>query len=215
MATICTSARTSPGAPAMEHRPSARQCRRHLHGARRARRQRQGLRHRQGRLRRARRRSPSPVVVPVTSFYIPDSEHLFIGETVTLRPNGTPGNATYRTPADFTWETSDANIATVEDGVVTGVGYGTAIITAISHNGLTDYCLVTVTVPTDEIEISLVGSERAEVKRRLQRFDAARHGAGGQRHQRKRAGRTSPGSPPIRKPLRCARTLTAPAPCAA
>src|SRR5699024_5084038 len=100
------------------------------------------------------------VVVPVTSFYIPDSEHLFIGETVTLRPNGTPSNATYHTAADFTWETSDANIATVEDGVVTGVGYGTAIITAISHNGLIDYCLVTVTVPTDEIEISLVGSER-------------------------------------------------------
>ena len=36
------------------------------------------------------------VVVPVTSFYIPDSEHLFVGKTVTLRPNGTPGNATYR-----------------------------------------------------------------------------------------------------------------------
>ncbi len=103
------------------------------------------------------------VVVPVTSFYIPESAQVFAGKTVTLRPNGTPGDATYRNPSDFTWETSDAGIATVEDGVVTGVGYGTAIITAISHNGLTDYCLVTVAIPTDEIEVSLVDTDKAEV----------------------------------------------------
>ena len=102
------------------------------------------------------------VVVPVTSFYISEYEQLFVGKTVTLRPNGTPGNATYRFPENFTWETSDAGIATVENGVVTGVGYGTAIITATSHNGLVDSCLVTVTVPTDEILIT-ADSAKAEV----------------------------------------------------
>ena len=102
------------------------------------------------------------VVVPVTSFYISEYEQLFVGKTVTLRPNGTPGNATYRFPENFTWETSDAGIATVENGVVTGVGYGTAIITATSHNGLVDSCLVTVTVPTDEILIT-ADNAKAEV----------------------------------------------------
>ena len=71
--------------------------------------------------------------------------------------------------------------------MVTGVGYGTAIITAISHNGLTDYCLVTVTVPTDEIEISLVGSERAEVNVGSSDLTLRATALGANGHQRKRA----------------------------
>ena len=103
------------------------------------------------------------VIVPITSFYIPESAQLFAGKTVTLRPNGSPADATYRNPEDFTWATSDERVATVEDGVVTGVGYGTAIITATSHNGLTDSCLVTVAIPTEEIHISVASGEKAEV----------------------------------------------------
>ena len=43
------------------------------------------------------------VIVPITSFYIPESAQLFAGKTVTLRPNGSPADATYRNPEDFTW----------------------------------------------------------------------------------------------------------------
>ena len=64
---------------------------------------------------------------------------------------------TYQDASDFTWETSDDSVATVKDGVVTGLSHGTAIITATSHNGLHDSCLVRVIVPTDEITITLIG----------------------------------------------------------
>ena len=48
-------------------------------------------------------------------------------ETVTLTATVTPENAT---DSAVTWETSDPTVATVDQGVVTAVGAGTAIITA-------------------------------------------------------------------------------------
>ena len=44
----------------------------------------------------------------------------------------------------FTWSSSDDSIATVENGVVTGVGSGTAVITATLPNGRHVSCRVTV-----------------------------------------------------------------------
>ena len=49
------------------------------------------------------------------------------GETVTLTATVTPADATDKT---VTWSTSDAAVATVENGVVTAVSEGTATITA-------------------------------------------------------------------------------------
>lgn len=49
-----------------------------------------------------------------------------------------------------TWTSSDEAVATVENGVVTGVSAGTAIITASLENGSTKTCTVTV-VNADEI----------------------------------------------------------------
>lgn len=46
----------------------------------------------------------------------------------------------------ITWETSDANVATVADGVVTGVAVGTATVTA-KIGEFTATCTVTVTAP--------------------------------------------------------------------
>ena len=53
-------------------------------------------------------------------------------------------------PADavVTWSSSDDEVATVEDGVITGVSAGTATITAsitVDGTSYTDTCAVTVT----------------------------------------------------------------------
>lgn len=50
-----------------------------------------------------------------------------VGDTVTLSASVSPSNATNKT---VTWSTSDESVATVENGVVTAVGAGTATITA-------------------------------------------------------------------------------------
>ncbi len=105
------------------------------------------------------------VIVPVTSFHIiPATANLFVGRTISLKPDGEPINATYHTPADFEWRSSDEAVATVsENGVVTGIGEGTATITAISHNGIEATCAVSVGVRTEGIELSVVGGGKAEV----------------------------------------------------
>ncbi len=71
-----------------------------------------------------------------------------VGETLTLRPVFTPQNATNQTVA---WTTSNRYVATVQDGVVTGVAEGTATITATAADGgFTASCEVTVTPETVE-----------------------------------------------------------------
>lgn len=55
-----------------------------------------------------------------------------------------------------TWTTSDVSVATVENGVVTAVGTGTATITATSVMGddITDSCEVTVTSPLQSLTLT-------------------------------------------------------------
>ncbi len=63
------------------------------------------------------------------------------GKTITLTATILPANATDKT---ITWTSDAETIATVANGVVTGVAEGTATITATTHNGLTATCTVTV-----------------------------------------------------------------------
>ncbi|MBO5883723.1 MAG: Ig-like domain-containing protein, partial [Clostridia bacterium] len=67
--------------------------------------------------------------------------------TATIAPNDT-------TDKTLTWTTSDASVATVENGTVTAVGAGTATITVTTANGKTATCNVTVTVEASAVSLS-------------------------------------------------------------
>ena len=67
---------------------------------------------------------------------------LVVGSTEQLTTTILPDTALDKT---ITWSTNNSNIATVEDGLVTAVGVGSAIITATTSNGITATCNVTVT----------------------------------------------------------------------
>jgi hypothetical protein len=82
-----------------------------------------------------------------------------IGKTVTLTASTNPAGLT----VDMTWESANTAVATVSNGVVTGVAEGTAMI-AVSAKGKSATCLVTVkkegTDPNPgETPASLTGSE--------------------------------------------------------
>ena len=63
-----------------------------------------------------------------------------VGDAVTLTATLTPSNSN----SAYTWESSNENIATVEDGVVTGVSSGVATITAKVSDDIEAECVVTV-----------------------------------------------------------------------
>ena len=81
------------------------------------------------------------------------SAELIEGDTLTLTAVVTPDNASEK---DVTWKTSDASVATVDNGVVIAVAPGTATITA-EAGGKTATCEVTVKkryVPVAEVILS-------------------------------------------------------------
>lgn len=81
--------------------------------------------------------------IPVTSVSLPAEAAAYVGSTTPLTATILPANAFNKF---VTWTTSDASVATVNDGVVTGVAEGTATITATTiDGGYTASCVVTVT----------------------------------------------------------------------
>ena len=77
-----------------------------------------------------------------------------VGDTVTLTATLTPSNS----ESTYTWESSDESVATVENGIVTGVSAGTAIISAIVTDGVEAECTVTVTDGSDPVLIQVASS---------------------------------------------------------
>ena len=77
------------------------------------------------------------------------------GDTATLKVNSIPDKTTFR---NLTWSSSDDNIATVSDGVVTGISKGSAKITATAEgkNGqtLTATAVINVIKPLTGLSIS-------------------------------------------------------------
>lgn len=80
-----------------------------------------------------------------------DQSQILVGESLTITPVFTPADATETT---LTWSTSDANIATVSNGLVTGVNPGTVTITATTVNNLMATCTVTVKQPVTSITLN-------------------------------------------------------------
>lgn len=90
------------------------------------------------------RTEPVPVVIVSATGVSLDktSAEIAVGATETLVATVAPANATNKT---VTWKSSNTSVATVADGVVTGVAAGTATITATTEDGgFTATCTVTV-----------------------------------------------------------------------
>lgn len=85
--------------------------------------------------------------VPVTGVTLnKSSTSIEQGSTETLTATVSPSNATDQT---VSWSTSNSSVATVSNGVVTGVSAGSAVITVTTTDGgYTDTCTVTVTAVT-------------------------------------------------------------------
>lgn len=83
-----------------------------------------------------------PAEVKVTNITL-DTRYLRLnaGETRELRFTVYPYNATDKT---LTWTSSNEDVATVENGVITAIGRGSAYITATSTNGVQTTCYVDV-----------------------------------------------------------------------
>ena len=81
------------------------------------------------------------VIEPYSIALDKPSVTLSIGGKATLIPTITPYNVSNK---NVTWTSSDSNIATVNNGVVTGVSAGTATITVKTSNGKTATSKITV-----------------------------------------------------------------------
>lgn len=86
------------------------------------------------------------------------SANLIKGDTLTLTATVSPDDATDKT---VTWSTSDATIATVENGLVTAVAAGSATITA-KAGGKEATCVVTVSLP-DGIDFPIINSKLSTI----------------------------------------------------
>lgn len=88
------------------------------------------------------------VVSPVSAVSLPEIATVLTGKSLKLTTKISPKNATDKT---LSWSSDNPCAKVNEDGVVTGVSNGTAIITAASGNGLSASCKVTVKTLAESI----------------------------------------------------------------
>jgi uncharacterized protein YjdB len=76
---------------------------------------------------------------------------------VTLHKGGTLQLSAVLTPADstdnLTWQSDNEAVVTVDRGVLTGVGVGTANVTVATSSGFTASCKVTVIIPAESVTL--------------------------------------------------------------
>ena len=109
-----------------------------------------------------------PATVAVTGVTLNQNEAQMTvgGETLTLSATVNPEGATDKS---VTWSTSDGNVATVDNGVVTAVAAGTATITVTTTDGsFTATCAVTVAAPEPAEPKHLITATHDEQTRSLE-----------------------------------------------
>ena len=100
---------------------------------------------------------PATMVETVT---LPSAEEtLRAGETLTLTPTVLPANATTKA---LEWTTDNADVATVDNGVVTGVSVGEANITATATDGSGASATCKVTVTPGEVKVASIALSPTE-----------------------------------------------------
>ena len=89
--------------------------------------------------------------VQVESVYLGDPVSIPVRKTVSVKAEIEPKNATNKT---LSWNTSNAEVATVTNGVITGVAPGSAVITAAAQDGsgVSASLQVTVVSPVKKIQ---------------------------------------------------------------
>ena len=88
--------------------------------------------------------------IPATSITLNAStKTLTVGDSFTLVGTVKPDNATNKV---ITWISSDSDIVTVDNGVITAKAAGTSTITAKTHNDLKATCSIRVNNPTIDVE---------------------------------------------------------------
>ena len=118
---------------------------------------------------------------PVTSVTLDQTEMtLVVGETGTLNATVKPENASNK---DVEWTSSDEKVATVKEGKVTAIGFGTATITATATDGsdVSDSCKVIVHdlatgVTLDQTEMTLVTGDTATLQAKIEPVTASTNG---------------------------------------
>lgn len=81
-------------------------------------------------------------VVETTGISISESEiSMIVGDTKQVAAEISPSNATNK---NVTWSSNNTDVASVNNGLITANGDGTAIITAAAYNGISVNCTVTV-----------------------------------------------------------------------
>ena len=97
---------------------------------------------------------PTPQEIAVTGITInKTTTSIEVGKIDTLVATISPSNATNKLIA---WSSSNSNVATVNNGVVTAKTVGTANITVTTANGKTATCVVTVKTPVPQ-EVAVTG----------------------------------------------------------
>ena len=74
-----------------------------------------------------------------------------VGDSKQVTVTFTPSNSA----AELTWQTGDASVATVENGVVTGHKVGSTTITATTAGGISGSCTVTVKEPSTSVSLDV------------------------------------------------------------
>lgn len=90
--------------------------------------------------------------IPVSSITIPAELSLYRSKEYQLRPEILPENASDRS---VSWKSDNPSVVSIDsNGLIKAMANGTAVITAVSSNGLTAQCTVTVLVPAISVQLS-------------------------------------------------------------